>query len=204
MVMISLLQGAVSVKRMDQAVVDVHGVGYHVSIPLSTYYVLPDPPESVTLFTMLHVREDAMQLYGFATPDERAVFELLVGVSSIGPRLALNMLSSIEVAELQHTIAQGDVSRLQTIPGIGSKTAGRIVLELQEKVGGVQVSVGFPVSKMATPAADPLAGDAVSALLTLGYKRGEAEQAVQQVRADATDTLTVEALLKEALKQLGR
>jgi Holliday junction DNA helicase RuvA len=129
MVMISLLQGAVSVKRMDQAVVDVHGVGYHVSIPLSTYYVLPDPPESVTLFTMLHVREDAMPLYGFATPDERAVFELLVGVSSIGPRLALNMLSSMEVAELQHTIAQGDVSRLQTIPGIGSKTAGRIVLE---------------------------------------------------------------------------
>ena len=114
---------------MDQAVVDVHGVGYQVSIPLSTYYVLPDPPESVTLFTMLHVREDAMPLYGFATPDERAVFELLVGVSSIGPRLALNMLFSMEVAELQHTIAQGDVSRLQTIPGIGSKTAGRIVLE---------------------------------------------------------------------------
>ena len=146
--MIALLHGAVSVKRMDQAVVDVHGVGYQVSILLSTYYVLPDPPESVTLFTTLHVREDAMQLYGFATPDERAVFELLVGVSSIGPRLALNMLSSIEVAELQHTIVQGDVSRLQTIPGIGSKTDGRIVLELQEKVGGVQVSVGFPVSKM--------------------------------------------------------
>jgi Holliday junction DNA helicase RuvA len=202
--MIALLHGAVSVKRMDQAVVDVHGVGSQVSIPLSTYYVLPDPPESVTLFTTLHVREDAMQLYGFATPDERAVFELLVGMSSIGPRLALNMLSSIEVAELQHTIAQGDVSRLQTIPGIDSKTAGRIVLELQEKVGGVQVSVGFPVSKMATPAAAPLAGDEVSALLTLGYKRGEAEQAVQQVRADATDTLTVEVLFKEALKQLGR
>lgn len=202
--MISLLHGTVSVKRMDQAVVDVHGVGYQVSIPLSTYYALPNPPEWVTLLTTLHVREDAMQLYGFATPDERTLFELLVSVSSIGPRLALNVLSSIEAAELQQTIAYGDAARLQTIPGIGGKTAARIVLELQEKAGQVQLSVGSPVSNGTPPVADHLAGDAVSALLTLGYKRGEAEKAVQNVQAGATDTLTVEGFLKDALRQLGR
>ena len=202
--MIAHLQGVLAVKTMDQVVVDVHGVGYQVSIPLSTYYALPNLQESVRLLTILHVREDAMRLYGFATEDERALFELLVGVSSIGPRLALNMLSSIAAVELQHAISHSDVSRLQTIPGIGRKTAERVVLELQEKVSLVQVAARGPVASVAGSDADHLVGDVVSALLNLGYKRGEAEKAVRRVKADANGTLAVEEWLREALQQLAR
>jgi Holliday junction DNA helicase RuvA len=202
--MIAHLQGVLAVKTMEQVVVDVHGVGYQVSIPLSTYYALPNLQESVRLWTILHVREDAMRLYGFATEDERALFELLVGVSSIGPRLALNMLSSISAVELQHAISHSDVARLQTIPGIGRKTAERVVLELQEKVSLVQVAARGPVASVAGSDADHLVGDVVSALLNLGYKRGEAEKAVRRVKADANGTLAVEEWLREALQQLAR
>jgi Holliday junction DNA helicase RuvA len=202
--MIAHLQGVLAVKTMEQVVVDVHGVGYQVSIPLSTYYALPNLQESVRLLTILHVREDAMRLYGFATEDERALFELLVGVSSIGPRLALNMLSSIAAVELQHAISHSDVARLQTIPGIGRKTAERVVLELQEKVSLVQVAARGPVASVAGSDADHLVGDVVSALLNLGYKRGEAEKAVHRVKADTNGTLAVEEWLREALQQLAR
>jgi Holliday junction DNA helicase RuvA len=145
-----------------------------------------------------------MRLYGFATEDERALFELLVGVSSIGPRLALNMLSSIAAVELQHAISHSDVARLQTIPGIGRKTAERVVLELQEKVSLVQVAARGPVASVAGSDADHLVGDVVSALLNLGYKRGEAEKAVHRVKADTNGTLAVEEWLREALQQLAR
>jgi Holliday junction DNA helicase RuvA len=202
--MIAHLQGLLAVKTMEQVVVDVHGVGYQVSIPLSTYYALPNLQEPVRLLTTLHVREDAMRLYGFATEDERALFELLVGVSSIGPRLALNMLSSIPAAELQHSISRSDVARLQTIPGIGRKTAERVVLELQEIVSLVQVAASVPVASAAGSDADHLVGDVVSALLNLGYKRGDAEKVVHQVKADANGTVAVEELLREALQQLAR
>ncbi|HEY7708768.1 MAG TPA: Holliday junction branch migration protein RuvA [Candidatus Entotheonella sp.] len=202
--MIAHLQGVLAVKTMEQVVVDVHGVGYQVSIPLSTYYALPNLQESVRLLTILHVREDAMRLYGFATEDERALFELLVGVSSIGPRLALNMLSSIAAVELQHAISHSDVARLQTIPGIGRKTAERVMLELHEKVSLVQVAARGPVASVAGSDADHLVGDVVSALLNLGYKRGEAEKAVHRVKADTNGTLAVEEWLREALQQLAR
>ena len=132
--MIVLLQGLLMDKTVEHAVIDVHGVGYQADIPLSTYYVLPGVGESVTLRTTMYVREDAMRLYGFATEEERSLFEILITVSSIGPRLALNMLSSIPAGDLQACIAQAEVSRLQTIPGIGRKTAERVVLELQEKI----------------------------------------------------------------------
>ena len=202
--MIAHLQGVLAVKTMQQVVVDVHGVGYQVSIPLSTYYSLPNLQEPVRLLTTLHVREDAMRLYGFATEDERALFELLVGVSSIGPRLALNMLSSISAVELQHAISHSDVARLQTIPGIGRKTAERVVLELQEKVSLVQIAASEPVATVAGSDADHLVGDVVSALLNLGYKRGEAEKAVHRVKAGANGTWAVEEWLREALQQLAR
>lgn len=202
--MIAHLQGVVAVKSMEQVVVDVNGVGYQVSIPLSTYYSLPNPQEPVSLLTTLHVREDAMRLYGFATEDERALFELLVSVSSIGPRLALNMLSSIPALELQLSISQSDVGRLQTIPGIGRKTAERVILELQEKVGLIQASTGVAVAAAAPSGAEHDMGDVVSALMNLGYKRGEAEKAVQKVQADADGAIAVEVMLREALQQLAR
>ena len=202
--MIAHLRGMLAAKAVERVVVDVQGVGYQALIPLSTYYILPNLHEPVTLLTTMHVREDAIRLYGFATEAERVLFELLVGVSTIGPRLALNMLSSLDAAELQRAIAHGEVSKLQTIPGIGRKTAERVVLELQEKVAlVVMTSAGLPsVSTMS--AADQLAGDVISALLNLGYRRGEAERAVQAVRAQDNGTETVETWLKDALQQLAR
>lgn len=202
--MIAHLHGHLAIKTVEQVVVDVQGVGYRVMIPLSTYYTLPSPHEAVTLLTTMHVREDAMRLYGFATEDERTLFESLVGVSSIGPRLALNMLSSIPASELRQAIAYGDVSRLQTIPGIGKKTAERVVLELQEKVGRLPSPARPAAPDTATWDADYLAGDVVSALLNLGYKRGEAEKAVQAAQTSANGAVTLEALLKDALQQLAR
>lgn len=202
--MIAHLNGVLASKTVEQAVIDVHGVGYVVTIPLSTYYTLPQAQEPVTLLTTLHVREDAMRLYGFATEDERLLFELLTSVSSIGPRLALNMLSSIPAPELHQTIAQSDVTRLQTIPGIGRKTAERVVLELKEKVGQVTLAAAVLGAGPANDGADHLVGDVVSALLNLGYKRPEAEKAVKTARTAANGTLTLEGLLKDALQQLGR
>ncbi len=202
--MISHLKGILASKTVEQAVIDVHGVGYVVTIPLSTYYTLPQLQESTMLLTTLHVREDAMRLYGFATEDERILFELLTSVSSIGPRLALNMLSSIPAPELHQTIAQSDVTRLQTIPGIGRKTAERVVLELKEKVGQVTLAAAVLGMGPTDDGVDHLVGDVISALLNLGYKRPEAEKAVKAARTAANGTLSLESLLKEALQQLGR
>ena len=202
--MIAHLHGRLAIKSVEQVVVDVQGVGYRVMIPLSTYYTLPGLHETVMLLTTMHVREDAMRLYGFATEDERALFEALVGVSSIGPRLALNMLSSIPATELQQAIAYGDVSRLQSIPGIGKKTAERVVLELQEKIGRLPALQPSVLPDAFTGDADYLVGDVVSALLNLGYKRVEAEKAVQAAKNVDRATITLEAMLKDALQQLAR
>jgi Holliday junction DNA helicase RuvA len=145
-----------------------------------------------------------MRLYGFATQDERLLFELLTSVSSIGPRLALNMLSSIPAPDLHQTIAQSDVTRLQTIPGIGRKTAERVVLELKEKVDRITLAAAVRDPGVTADGVDHLMGDVVSALLNLGYKRLEAEKAVKAVRTAANGNLTLERLLKDALQQLGR
>jgi len=198
--MIAHVRGTLVAKSLEQVTVDVQGVGYRVLIPLSTYLVLPELHQPVTLLTTLHVRDDALRLYGFASTAERALFELLVTVSSIGPRLALNMLSSLDPTALQQAIAQGDVPRLQAIPGIGRKTAERIVLELQEKV---VAGASLPAERMRQPVAEPLVDEAVSALLNLGYRRSEAEKAVQQARAAQDGSWTLEALLKDALRLLA-
>ena len=200
--MIVLLQGLLADKSVEHAVVDCHGVGYQADIPLSTYYVLPRLGERVALRTTLYVREDAMRLYGFASEEERTMFELLIAVSSIGPRLALNMLSSIPAAELHGCIAQAEVARLQTIPGIGRKTAERVVLELQEKVARLQVAPsGLPRESL--PADEQVLGDVVSALLNLGYKRNEAQRAVQAARREQDGRPELETLLKDTLQKLG-
>lgn len=200
--MIVLLQGLLMDKTVEHAVVDVHGVGYQADIPLSTYYVLPAVGESATLRTSLYVREDAMRLYGFATDEERSIFEMLIAVSSIGPRLALNMLSSIPAGELQASIAQAEVSRLQTIPGIGRKTAERVVLELQEKITKLELAPsGLP--RESVPADEQVMGDVVSALLNLGYKRNEAQRAVQAARRERDGRPVLETLLKDTLQKLA-
>lgn len=201
--MIAHLQGVLVSKRVDRIVVDVHGVGYQVLVPLSTYYTLPDPEAPVSLLTTTYVREDTLRLYGFATPPEQDLFELLLGVSSIGPRLALNMLSSLAAADLQQAIAGADLARLQRIPGIGRKTAERVILELKEKVSLLELTVPERAGRAAR-ADDQLVGDVISALLNLGYKRTEAEKAVQAVRAKQDGAPVLETLLRDTLRLLAR
>ena len=200
--MIVLLQGLLMDKTVEHAVIDVHGVGYQADIPLSTYYVLPGVGERVTLLTALYVREDVMRLYGFATEEERGIFEMLIAVSSIGPRLALNMLSSIPALELQGCIAQAEVARLQTIPGIGRKTAERVVLELQEKITKLDATPSA-LPRESVPSDEQVVGDVVSALLNLGYKRNEAQRAVQAARRERDGRPELEMLLKDTLQKLG-
>jgi Holliday junction DNA helicase RuvA len=201
--MIAHLRGLVLSKAVDEVVIDVQGVGYQVFIPLSTYYTLPDHQERVSLWITTYVREDTIRLYGFATQEERQVFALLISVSSIGPRLALNMLSSIAAPDLQQIIAQAEPIRLQAVPGIGRKTAERIVLELQEKMTLLGTTLSTPVAEV--PNADEqVANDVLSALLNLGYKRAEADKALRVARTAQQGTLTLEGLLKDALQWLSR
>jgi Holliday junction DNA helicase RuvA len=179
------------------------GVGYQVVVPLSTYYALPDLQERATLLTTMYVREDTMRLYGFATPDEQDVFERLISVSSVGPRLALNMLSSLSAADLCRAIAQADTRRLQAIPGVGRKTAERVVLELQDKMAALDLTRAGPSQPVGTKD-EQVMRDVVSALLNLGYRHNEAEKAVRAARVNQEGSLTLEALLKEALQALVR
>lgn len=201
--MIAQVQGVLATKAVERVVVDVQGVGYQIFIPLSTYYTLPEPDERVTLLTTMYVREDALRLYGFATQEEQDLFELLLGVSSIGPRLALNMLSSIAASDLRRAIAQADIAQLQAIPGVGRKTAERVILELKDKVALIDMTAAGQVSP-GPSADDQLVGDVVSALLNLGYKRAEAEKAVQAVRTQQDGGAVLETLLKDSLRLLAR
>ncbi|MBM3222955.1 MAG: Holliday junction branch migration protein RuvA [Candidatus Tectomicrobia bacterium] len=201
--MIAHVQGVLVVKTVERIVLDVHGVGYQAVVPLSTYYALPDLQERVTLLTTMYVREDTMRLYGFATPEEQEVFELLIGVSSVGPRLALNMLSSLSAADLRQAIAQSDTRRLQAIPGVGRKTAERVVLELQEKMSALQLTTSGQPHITVTEDEQTLR-DVMSALLNLGYRQTEAEKAVRTAQAKQAGPLTLERLLKDALQALAR
>ncbi len=203
MTMIAHLHGVVVAKTVERVVVDVQGVGYQVVVPLSTYDALPDLQERATLLTTMYVREDTMRLYGFATQDEQDVFERLISVSSVGPRLALNMLSSLSAADLCQAIAQADTRRLQAIPGVGRKTAERVVLELQDKMAALDLTRAGPSQPVGTED-EQVMRDVVSALLTLGYRHNEAEQAVRAARANQEGRLTLEALLTEALQALVR
>ena len=201
--MIAHLQGMLAAKTVERIVVDVHGVGYQVVVPLSTYYALPDLQERVLLLTTMYVREDTMRLYGFATPEEQEMFELLISVSSVGPRLALNMLSSLAATDLRQAIAQAETRRLQAIPGVGRKTAERVVLELQDKMAALALTSAGQ-SPLLVTADDQVLRDVISALLNLGYRQQEAEKAVRAARTKQNGSLTLEALLKDALQALAR
>jgi Holliday junction DNA helicase RuvA len=200
--MIAHLQGVLAVKTVERIVVDVHGVGYQVVVPLSTYYALPDLQERVMLLTTIYVREDTMRLYGFATPEEQEIFELLISVSSVGPRLALNMLSSLAATDLRQAIAQAETRRLQAIPGVGRKTAERVVLELQDKMAALALTSAGQSLLLAT-ADEQVMRDVISALLNLGYQRAAAEKVVAQAMQEGGD-LTVELLLRRSLRSLSK
>jgi Holliday junction DNA helicase RuvA len=192
--MIGHLRGRILEKHPNQVILEVNGVGYDVNIPVSTFYQLPDPPGEAQLHIHTHVREEALALYGFLTTGEKRVFEKLISVSGIGPRLAITILSGLEVAELVPAIRNNDLLKLTHIPGVGRKTAERIVLELRDKLAEVEgeraaaAPAGFSVVQE----------DALSALLNLGYQRSAAEKAVgraaEQERGGSFDVLLRRAL----------
>jgi Holliday junction DNA helicase RuvA len=195
--MIALLRGVLLEKTPNRVIVDVTGVGYDVQVPLSTFYALGEPGADVTLRVHTHVREDAIALYGFITALEHDLFERLIAVNGIGPKLALAVLSGIEPLELIKAVRQQDVVRLTTIPGIGKKTAERIGLELKDRLpAAVQPADQFQAA--ASPQ-DQLGSDLLSALLNLGYQRPAAEKAIDK-SLKAQPGAGFEQVLKDALR----
>jgi Holliday junction DNA helicase RuvA len=200
--MIAHLQGRLLEKHPNCLIVDVQGVGYEVHVPLSTFYGLGEPGVTISLRVHTHVREDTLALYGFATTLELQIFERLIAVSGIGPKLALAVLSGIEPADLVAAVRHGDVARLTAIPGVGKKTAERIGLELKDRLAALlpaDDAAGTGLSQTA----QSLRADVLSALLNLGYHRPFAERAVDGA-LKAGDQQTFEGTLKQALRDLAR
>ncbi len=192
--MIARLTGALEEKTPDQLIINVNGVGYQVFVSLQTFYRLPALHESVSLQIHTHLREDALLLYGFLEEKEKESFLLLKGVSGIGPRLALNILSGIPVDELENALRSSDVTRLVAVPGVGKKTAERLVVELREKVGAFTSGQGVPGEQTSVSA------EAISALVNLGYRYAEAEKAVRA--ALQRGAASIADLIRESLRSL--
>ena len=198
--MIAHLRGTILEKHPNRVVVDVGGVGYDVAVPLSTFYGLGDAGQQVALRVHTHVREDALALFGFASALELDLFERLIGISGIGPKLGLAVLSGIEPQELIGAIQRGDLTRLTAIPGVGKKTSERIVLELKDRLPKAQAV------QAASDAGDApvLRDDLVSALINLGYHRPLAEKAVDAALKVAGRDAGFERTLKQALRELAK
>lgn len=194
--MIGRISGTLLEKHPPLVLVDVGGVGYEIDVPMSTFYNLPAIGEKAALHTQLIVREDAHQLYGFATHEERSAFRQLLKISGVGPKLALTILSGMSVAELSHVVAAQDVGRLIRIPGIGKKTAERLLLELRDKLPGAAAAL-LTSGVESGPAAR---NDVLDALLALGYNEREASWAVKQLPAN----LDVSDSIRQALKFLSK
>ncbi len=196
--MIASLSGKIIKKSLNSVVVDVGGVGYHVFLPLSTYYMLPDDSETVNLLIYTHVRENEISLYGFLTEEERELFVDLIGVSGIGTKIATAILSGISPAELKNAVLQGDTIRLRSIPGVGKKAAERIPMDLREKFEKRAKKEG--ISK--TDRDGLVVSDIIDALVNLGYTRSTAEKAVRE--AMTSGEKDIGEILKGSLKILGK
>ena len=195
--MIGYLHGKIISKKPTKLLIDVNGVGYIVNISISTFEKIADKEEA-SLFTYLSVRESAMDLFGFYTMAEKEMFELLIGVSGIGPKSAQSILSGIQIEDLKDALKSGNVSRLISIPGIGRKTAERMVIELRDKVESVvEIIDGVSFSKSSVPS------DAIAALVNLGYNQKVAERMVRAI-SDKTPDISIEELIKEALVNLNK
>ena len=201
--MIATLTGRLACKSPSQITLDVHGVGYEVFIPLSTFYSLPDINESVFLRVHTHLREDAIQLFGFLTATEKDAFILLTGISGIGPKLALSVLSTLSVMDLVSAIQAGDMDKLATVPGIGKKSAGRIVLELKDKVERLH-AMPTAVTIATGNSSSRLHDDALSALVNLGYRAQEAKDIIKRITQSQSSPIPLKDLIRETLKELAR
>ncbi|HVN49118.1 MAG TPA: Holliday junction branch migration protein RuvA [Bacteroidota bacterium] len=197
--MIASLTGFLKQKNPTEVLLDVHGVGYAVHISLSTYEKLGDVDSTITLLTHLHVREDAMQLFGFATEEERQLFKMLLSVSGIGPKLAQSILSGMNASELSSHLRSGNIAALTAIPGIGKKTAERMVVELRDKISKTTSATEFASSDATASAA--IRSEALMALMSLGFNQPSAEKAIRAASNEAGATsLSVEELIKRALR----
>ena len=199
--MITSIQGTLASATPLHAIVELNGFGYEVNIPVTTAEKLPAPGATVKLHTLVIYREDAQTLYGFATPAERDFFRLMIeNVTGVGPKMALTIMSRLSLPSLESAIRLGDIATLAKCPGIGKKTAERLVVELKARVGGIEL----PASSGEASAAGPAGGssthrDAVSALIALGYKAADADQAVRRSALAIGPQATTEALIKRAL-----
>ena len=205
--MIAHLSGTLLSKQATSVIVDVSGVGYEVNIPLSTFYDLEDLGSTVQLRIYTHVREDAIQLYGFKTARERELFLKVISVSGIGPKLGITLLSGMSADDMIASIRTNNLARLTLIPGVGRKTAERLILELREKIADLS-SAQLEEELGAKPEAtelteDTVRADALSALLNLGYQRSAAEKAIDAALGERGD-VTVESILRRGLKKLAR
>lgn len=197
--MIALLTGKIAHKSPTFIILDVNGVGYQVQIPFSTYFDLPDEGGTVSLNIYTHVKEDSISLFGFRTLAEKSFFQLLISVSGIGPKMGKDILSNIQVEDLGQAIVRGDLARLSAIPGIGRKTAERLVLELKEKV--LKLDVSLPTVEGSAPQLfTGLKDDVASALVNLGYKEAIVNKALAEIKIPPDASM--EAVLKQALKLL--
>ena len=194
--MITQLQGKLVEKNPTNVVIDCHGVGYFVNISLNTYAALPEG-EAIKLYTYLQIKEDAHTLYGFLTKAEREVFVLLISVSGVGAGTARTMLSSLTAAQVRNAIVNGEVATIQSVKGIGAKTAQRVVLDLKDKMLKLQDFADAPISAVSTHKEE-----ALSALEVLGFVRKQAEKVVDKIVQAAPDSLSVEDIIKQALKSL--
>jgi Holliday junction DNA helicase RuvA len=201
--MIASLTGRLAAKHPGGVIIDVQGVGYDVLIPLSTYYQLPDSNQTVTLVIHTHVREDAIQLFGFSTQREKDAFLMLLGVSGIGPKLALSVISSLSVNDLATAIRNDDQKTLASVPGIGKKSAGRLALELKDKVEKLGMAAGPRATKTDEPSGK-LIDDALSALVNLGYKASDVKDVVKQMLAGRNGETPLQDLIRAALKELAK
>jgi len=201
--MIAALTGRLACKSPSQITLDVQGVGYEVFISLSTFYSLPDIDESASLRVHTHLREDAIQLFGFLTTTEKDAFILLTGISGIGPKLALSVLSTLSVTDLISAIQAGDMEKLATVPGIGKKSAGRIVLELKDKVERLRAVPAATVHVTSDHSAR-IHDDALSALVNLGYRAQEAKDIIKRISQSQSSPIPLKDLIRETLKELAR
>ncbi len=202
--MIGFLSGKILEKDANTVIVDVGGVGYEVTIPLSTFYELGEIGSDVQLRIFTHVREDALQLFGFKTSRERDIYLKLISVQGIGAKSGIAMLSGMNADEIVTAIRTNNLARLTSIPGVGKKTAERIVVELRDKIGELSVGAAASASGAASDqGSDTAFDDALSALVNLGYQRNAAEKALQDSRKDGAE-LSVQKLLRAALQKLAK
>ena len=198
--MIAHLKGKLTHKSPVAIIIDVNGVGYQVFVPLSTFYALPELESEISLGIHTHMREEALKLFGFYTIDEKIIFEKLITINKVGPKLALTILSGMPPADILSTINSNDIVKLSTIPGIGRKTAERLILEMRDKLDGL--SLDFVVTKDPSPEKG-LFDDALSALVNLGYKKSQAELALKKVYAESAEDNSIENLIKDSLNLLS-